>query len=90
MAVFDFNNAIQASSKQTPFFANYGYHPQFTVQPTVGTQVLAAEDRVTLLREVHNELKKNVEAAQKEQAKYYDKRHMEPPHFKVGNKVWLL
>ena len=90
MAEFAYNNAIQASSKQTPFFANYGYHPHFAVQPIVDAQVPAAENRATLLREVHNELKKNVEAAQKEQAKYYDRRHMEPPDFKVGNKVWLL
>ena len=41
MAEFDYNNAIQALSKQTPFFANYGYHPQFTVQATVDTQVPA-------------------------------------------------
>ena len=62
MAEFAYNNAIQASSKQTPFFANYGYHPHFDSSTIVDTQVPAAENQATLLREVHSKLKKSVEA----------------------------
>jgi hypothetical protein len=29
LAKFAYNNTIQGSTQQTPFFANYGYHPKF-------------------------------------------------------------
>ena len=91
MAEFAYNNAIQASSKQTPcFLPTMDTTPICTVQPTVDAQVPAAENRATLLREVHNELKKNVEAAQKEQAKYYDRRHMEPPRLQSGKQSLVI
>ena len=34
VAEFTFNNAENASTKQTPFFANFAYHPSFEPQVT--------------------------------------------------------
>jgi len=30
LAKFSYNNAIQESAKQSPFFLNHGYHPKYS------------------------------------------------------------
>jgi hypothetical protein len=53
LAEFAYNNTISQTINMTPFFANYGYHPNF--QATVHSSTTpAAEEHVKNIQDVHN------------------------------------
>jgi hypothetical protein len=74
LAEFAFNNLENSSTHQTPFFANYAYHPTFEPQITECSTVPAAADLATRLDTIHEELCAELQFAQDTQAKYYNKR----------------
>jgi len=90
LAKFAYNNAFQESTKMSPFFANYGFHPCFLAEsnspgsPTYAAP--AAEKFVSYLHEVHERLVQNVKHTQDLQAKYYHAKH-KPVEFKPGDLV---
>jgi transposase InsO family protein len=90
MAEFVHNNTKHSSIGMTPFFADHGYHPTFdiNVPATVATSP-AGHDRAKDLEEVHEYLRKSIQNAQERAAKYFDKKHMDPPEIKVGGEVFL-
>jgi hypothetical protein len=40
MAEFPYNNTASATTKMTPFFANYGFHPKYTLELRPGKPTL--------------------------------------------------
>ena len=65
MAEFSYNNSIHASTKVSPFFANYGFHhlssislPEISVNPS-------AERRAHTLQDVHRDLSLELRAVGK-------------------------
>ena len=91
LAEFAYNNAFQESTKMSPFFANYGFHPRFLVEsrtPAPSHTAPAAEDFESYLHEVHDHLVQNVKHSQNLQAKYCDSKH-KPVEFQPGDMVWL-
>jgi hypothetical protein len=90
LAEFAYNNASQESTKMSPFFANYGYHPRFMsqIQTTSDHATPAANDFAAHMHEVHERLVENVVRAQNYQAKYYDAKH-KPVELEPGDMVWL-
>ena len=89
-AEFAYNNTLQQSIDQSPFFANYGFHPTFSPEIPSSNRPSRAERRVINISSNIKFLKKNLEHAKKTYKKYADKRRMQPPLFEVGKKVWLL
>jgi hypothetical protein len=87
LAEFAYNNARQESTKMSPFFANYGFHPRFLTEFSP-TPVPAANDFASHLHEVHDRLIENVKKAQDISARYYDQKH-KPIEYKPGDLVWL-
>jgi RNase H-like domain found in reverse transcriptase/Reverse transcriptase (RNA-dependent DNA polymerase)/Integrase zinc binding domain/Chromo (CHRromatin Organisation MOdifier) domain/Integrase core domain/Retroviral aspartyl protease len=94
LAEFAYNNAQHASTKVSPFYANYGYHPRCTLRilhpndkdlPTNP----AAENLIEKLKTVHTELRKTLEIAQARYKEQYDSQVKPNPPFKVGDLVWL-
>jgi hypothetical protein len=92
LAEFSYNNVYQETIRCSPFYANYGYHPEFHVTlkpPSSLTSVPAAKDLAARLQSLHEQLVENIKSAQAQQAKYYDAKH-KPIEFQPGDKVWLL
>ena len=90
LAEFSYNNAHQSTIECSPFYANYGYHPQFTVdirQASLSTP--AAKSLAESLQSLHEQLTENIKSAQDHQARYYDAKHKRM-EFSVGDKVWLI
>jgi len=90
-AEFAYNNAAQASTGRSPFYAMYAYNPSFTWD--VDTEVPeggapAAHERATTIKAVRDELAQRLRAAGEYQTKYYNQRH-KPRHFNVGDEVLL-
>ena len=89
-AQFAYNNTEQSSIKSSPFFANYGYHPNLDVSVQAETHSPAVEERIQQLRSLHKVLQHEMKFAQTQQSRYYDQHRQQGPKLQVGDKVWLL
>jgi hypothetical protein len=56
LAKFAYNNTLHASTKVSPFFANYGFHPRFSLSIPASSKNPSAEARARMLQEVHHNL----------------------------------
>jgi len=90
LAEFAYNNSVHASTQQTPFFANYGYHPKLDLLGGFKDENPAAEDLSKHLVEIQTTLKLQLQAAQDSYKISADKFRKDSPTFQVGEKVWLL
>lgn len=90
IAEFAYNNTFQESIHQTPFFANYAYHPRFDSLNLSLAKNPAAEDLATTLSEIHKEMKTRLAEAQERQKMNADKSRKQHPNISVGDQVWLL
>ncbi len=89
IAEFAYNNALNASTRISPFFANKGYHPNITVHPECDIASARAHDFVVNLDELHQFLRDEITQAQSRYKIQADKRRNPAPPFKVGDKVFL-
>lgn len=92
LAEFSYNNAKHSATQFSPFFSIYGYHPNedpLAVQTSINCKVPAVVNRFKRLKEVHQQIKLHLLAAQ-EQAKKYANNSRIPHQFKVNDRVWLL
>jgi hypothetical protein len=89
LAEFAYNNTPQESTGVTPFFANKGYHPAFTVQNNITFTAMRAKVFTTDLDMVHKEVKRHLLDAQEYTKPYADAKRSAPPDFEVGSLVML-
>ncbi|MBE6133033.1 MAG: hypothetical protein E7180_06615 [Erysipelotrichaceae bacterium] len=89
-AEFAYNNTLQQSINQSPFFANYGFNPKFNPEIPSNGRPNRAEKRIMDINHNIIFLKKNLEEAKKTYKKYADMKRLPSPDFDVGKKVWLL
>ena len=61
---FAYNNTPSATTGISPFFANKGYHLNFTIHPERDLALSCARDLVVNLDELHQELKSTISKAQ--------------------------
>jgi Integrase zinc binding domain/Chromo (CHRromatin Organisation MOdifier) domain len=87
LAEFAYNNTLNESTRMSPFYTNYGFHPRFLSEITP-TEVPAADEFASHLRDVHDRLVENVKCTQNFQARHYDPKH-KPIEFQPGDLVWL-
>lgn len=92
LAEFVYNNASHASTKVSPFFANYGYNPRATLKIALPADSVnpSAEEFANRMRTVHTTLRGQLKAAQATYKENFDKRAKAPPPFVVGDQVWLI
>jgi len=88
-AEFAYNNTLQQSINQSPFFANYGFNPKFSLEIPSSDRP-RADIRVKDINENIKFLKENLDPAKETYKKYADFKRLPSPDFKVGKKVWLL
>ena len=89
LAEFIYNNTQNASTRVSPFFANYGYHPRCTVTVATGCANPAAEGFADKLKAVNEELALQLKTAQERYKSQFDRHTTPTPPFTVGDKVWL-
>jgi hypothetical protein len=91
LAEFAYNNSVHATPRLTPFFANYGYHPEMHIKLPKESLLSfrskkAADERLGKLQAARNRLRESILEAQERQTRYADGKEMT---FEVGDKVWL-
>ena len=57
---FHYNNSCNASTRQSPFYVNYGYHPKFGIAAEV-PEVEAVRVTVEELKAIWDSTKRNLE-----------------------------
>jgi hypothetical protein len=90
-AILTTNNAMHATTKETLFFANYGFNPTIIGEP-LGKHSIADSSRLLVdgLKQLHLQLSRDIEFLNIRMKHYYDQSRQEAPNFKKGEKVYLL
>ena len=86
---FALNNRYKKSLGTTPFYANYGFHPQIGSLPRIETPIASVEDFVKHIQSVQEMTKSSLEKAAEDMKKFYDKHRGKTPEFEIGQKVLL-
>jgi transposase InsO family protein len=85
-----YNSAKTETTQVTPFYANYGYEPDFRKEvlpgPLAEKAILSAEQ----LRSLHQEMQKELQFVAHRMATYANKKRLKGPIFKTGDTVYLL
>src|SRR5258708_14225861 len=89
MAKFAYNNATNATTGVSPFFANKGYHPEITSDPQAKTSSAEAQTFVANLECVQAELKENITQAQERYQKNTDKHRVEVPKLNISDQAYV-
>jgi hypothetical protein len=84
---FAYKNTIQGSIHQTPFFANYGYHPKFDQFNFNNVENLAAKDLATRLSKIHIEMENKFFEASNRQRDSADKFQKAHSMNNIGDKI---
>ena len=91
IAEFSYNNAVNASTKQTPFYANLGFHPTLPssfISPNLPGADPTAAKYLDTLRDIHTSISRELELAKAQQAEQAN-RHRRDLTFNVGDRVRL-
>ena len=91
LAQFAYNNHQHSTTKISPFYANYGKHPNWDPDNNITTSTSeAATTKINKIVKLHKELSKRVDQEEKDTAKQVNKKRLKGPTFERGNKVYLL
>jgi hypothetical protein len=83
-----YNSANTETTNVSPFFANYGFHPELRQGPAV--EVPRAAIRAERLQEMQGMLRDTLEFVRERMRVHYDKHRVEGPPLEEGDKVFLL
>ena len=89
LAEFAYNNAPSVTTGVSSFFANKGYDPAITIHLEYNLVSSKAQNYVTDLAELHEELRKAILLSQEHYQVSTDRNRMPPPDFKVGDQAFV-
>lgn len=97
LAQYAYNTSVNETMKMTPHEAVYGQKPVTTRQeisdteaPEATSSVPRAEMMATKIKATQQRLQQELQFLQNRMAHYYNKKRIEGPTLKVGDKVYLL
>ena len=82
------NNSQQSSTKFSPYFMNYGFHPRFTLNASAASMNQSAEQMHETIHATVKQAKLNLEQAQQRQA-HFANQHRKEAEFEVDDEVML-
>jgi hypothetical protein len=86
---FAYNNWEHTSTKQSPFFLEYGRHPITPAKPKASTQNPSADEFIKNLETAREAARRALEDTAERMKKYADRKRSEEKEFQIGDKVWL-
>ena len=86
-----YNSSRSATTKHSPYYANYGYEPTaYRDLKDIESIAVGADDKAQLLRELHEQLSKNIAQRNLTSSNAANKQRIKGLTFKEGDKVFLL
>jgi len=89
LAEFAYNNSVTNAHGMTPFFANYGYHPQTEWLKEREVQNPGATMYAHWMQSIHEQAKESLERTREAMGRYYDRKAKQQPDIQVGDLVML-
>jgi hypothetical protein len=91
VAQLAYNSTATSTTGISPFYANFGFNPASALEPR-HLEGLAERATVTVdkLKNLHQELSRDVEFLAQRSAMYYNSKRLRSPRLKEGDKVYLL
>jgi len=89
LAEHAYNNSATNAHKMTPFFGNYGFHPQTEWMKEREAQNPGAALYVHWMQDIHQQAKQTLENTRESMKKYYDRKATDQPSIEVGDFVML-
>ena len=91
LAQFAYNNYQHSTTRTSPFYANYGKHPNWDPNNNITTSTSeAATTKINKIVKLHEELSRRVDQERKDTAKQVNKKRLKGPTFERREKVYLL
>jgi len=89
LAEHAYNNSATNADKMTPFFANYGFHPQTEWMKEREAHNPGVTMYAHWMQDIHRQAKHTLKNTGELMKKYYDQNATEQPSFEVGDLVML-
>jgi len=89
LAKFAYNNSTTNAHGMSPFFANYGYHPQTKWMRERQAQNPGAELYSHLMKAIHKQAVEALNYTREAMKRYYDQKALQQPDYKEGYLVML-
>jgi transposase InsO family protein len=89
MAQLALNDKISETTGLTPFFANYGRHPELFRAPRPNPSAEKALIEASQLKETQETIAENIEEKNEKTRKQQDRKRKKGPQLKKGDKVYL-
>ena len=88
-AEFSYNDKFQTSTRFSPFFINYRWHPYKGTNPGWQVKSQSAIEFAEQMKKIHEETKAALTMAQETMKCNYNKKKGRSQECKIGKKVWL-
>jgi hypothetical protein len=88
-AQLSYNTSVHESTKLTPAYANFGFTPDAYRTSRDGLIIPKAILTTEKLKNLHEEMKTELEFVRNQMKKYYDQKRMKGPSFQEGDMVLL-
>jgi hypothetical protein len=89
LAEFAYNNRVQASTRMTPFMANYGHNPRMGTEPIRDSTVEGVNEFTSRMNQLQEECEAALKQAADDMSRFYDLHRQAMPSYRPGDKVWL-
>jgi hypothetical protein len=89
IAQIAYNNKALEATGQTPYFANYGKHPNLFKRTLPSLKAEAAIKSAEEIKKIHGEISSKLLHAQNQSISYINQKRKTAPQLKRGNKVYL-
>ena len=84
LAQFVYNNHQHSTTRISPFYANYGKHPNWDPGNNIITSTSEATTKISKIVKLHEELSRRVNQGGKNTAKQVNKKKLKRPSFEKG------
>ena len=89
LAEYAYNNSATTATQMSPFFANYGFHPQTNLPVEKESKNPAFRNYAHWMESIHELCVKHLEETREGMGKYYDRSRKDAPPYSAGDLVML-